>query len=110
LRYICVIIANMKIRNIELLEKFTNKHADSKKAIQAFVDFVEDAEWKHFNDVKFDFNSVDYIADERYIFNIRGNKYRIIAVIVFVAGLFVIRFVGTHAEYSKINAKSIQQK
>jgi len=57
--------------------------------------------------MKVDFNSVDYVSNERYVFNIRGNKYRIIAIIIFVGGVISIRFVGTHAEYSKIDAKQI---
>ncbi|MCF8373553.1 MAG: type II toxin-antitoxin system HigB family toxin [Bacteroidales bacterium] len=97
----------MKIRNRALLEKFVKKHADSKKAMQKFIDIVEEAEWQTLNDIKSDFNSVDYVTNERYVFDIRGNKYRIIAVIIFVGGVFSIRFVGTHAEYSKIDAKLI---
>jgi len=94
----------MRIRNRVLLEKFVIKHADATKAIQRFINIVEEAEWQILNDIRTVFNSVDYIANGRYIFNIKGNKYRIIAVIIFVGGVFSIRFVGTHAEYSKIDA------
>jgi mRNA interferase HigB len=97
----------MRIRNRELLDKFVKKHADSKKAMQTFIEFFEEAEWQYLNDIKADFNSVDYVTNERYVFDIRGNKYRIIAVIIFVGGVFSIRFVGTHADYSKIDAKQI---
>jgi mRNA interferase HigB len=83
------------------------KHADSTKAMQKFIDIVEEAEWQNLNEMKADFNSVDYVTNERYVFDIRGNKYRIIAVIIFVGGVCSIRFVGTHAEYSKIDAKLI---
>lgn len=97
----------MRIRNREILDKFVKKHADSAKALQKFIDIVEEAEWQNLNDIKTDFNSVDYVTNERFVFDIRGNKYRVIAVIIFVGGVFSIRFVGTHAEYSKINAKHI---
>lgn len=97
----------MRIRNRELLDRFVKKHGDSKKAMQTFIEFVEEAQWQNFNDIKSDFNSVDYAGNERYIFDIRGNKYRIIAVIIFIGGVFSIRFVGTHAEYNKIDAKQI---
>jgi mRNA interferase HigB len=97
----------MRIRNRALLDKFVYKHADSIKAMQKFIDIVEEAEWRNLNDIKIDFNSVDYITNERYVFDIKGNKYRIIAVIIFVGGVFSIRFVGTHAEYSKIDATQI---
>ena len=75
--------------------------------MQKFIDIVEEAEWQNLNDIKRDFNSVDYVSNARYVFDTRGNKYRIIAVIIFVGSVFSIRFVGTHAEYSKINAKQI---
>lgn len=97
----------MRIRKRELLDRFVKKHADSEKALQKFIDIIEEAEWQNLNDVKTDFNSVDYVTNERYVFDIRGNKYRVIAVIIFVGGVFSIRFVGTHAEYSKIDAKQI---
>ena len=97
----------MRIRNRALLDKFVKKHADSIKAVQKFIDIVEEAEWQNLKDIKTDFNSVDYVTNERYVFDIRGNKYRIVAIIIFIGGVFSIRFVGTHAEYSKIDAKLI---
>ena len=97
----------MRIKNRNLLDKFEKKHADSAKALQRFIDIVEDAEWHNLSDIKADFNSVDYVSNERYVFNIKGNNYRIIAVIIFIADVFTIRFVGTHAEYSKIDARKI---
>jgi len=64
----------MRIRNRALLDKFVKKHADSKKAIQTFIEFVEEAEWQNLNDIKADFNSVDYITNERFVFDIRGKN------------------------------------
>lgn len=57
----------MRIRNRALLDKFVKKHADSKKAIQTFIEFVEEAEWQCLNDIKADINSVDYVTNERYV-------------------------------------------
>lgn len=48
------------------------------------------------------FNTVDYVGNDRYVFNIKGNDYRLIVVIRFVKGRVFIRFIGTHAEYDKI--------
>ena len=97
----------MRIRNRELLDKFVKKNADSAKAMQKFIDIVEEAEWQNLFDIKADFNTVDYVTNERYVFNVKGKKYRVIVVIIFVGGVFSIRFVGTHSEYSKIDAKQI---
>ena len=97
----------VQVRNRVLLDQFVKKHPDSIKAMQKFIDIVEEAEWQNLNGIKKDFNSVDYITNGRYVFDSRGKKYRIIAVIIFVGGVFSIRFVGTHAEYSKIDATQI---
>jgi mRNA interferase HigB len=48
------------------------------------------------------FNNVDSVGNKRYVFNIKGNSYRVIALILFVPKIVYIRFIGTHAEYSKI--------
>ena len=80
----------MRIKNRYLWDKFEKKHADSARALQRFIDIVEDAQWNNLNDIKADFNSVDYVSNERYVFNIKGNNYRIIAVIIFIADVFTL--------------------
>ena len=96
----------MKIINSELLNDFVRKHADARNAIEKWVAMVEASEWKSHNELKADFLSADYVGNSRYVFNIRGNNYRIVAVVVFFAGRMVIRFVGTHGEYDRIDAKN----
>jgi mRNA interferase HigB len=53
------------------------------------------------------FNTVDAAGNDRYVFNVRGNTYRIVAIIKFKARTVYIRFVGTHAAYDKIDASEI---
>ena len=100
-------IKRMNIFNKIAIERFMTKHADSAKSLQLWVDTVEKEEWKNHNDLKQIFPSADYIGKLRYIFNIKGNGYRIIAVVVFVEGAITVRFVGTHSEYNKINCLTI---
>jgi len=68
---------------------------------------VEEAVWKNHNDLKQTFPSADYVGNARYVFNIKGNGYRIVAVVVFIAGTLTVRFVGTHEEYDRIDCKTI---
>jgi mRNA interferase HigB len=68
---------------------------------------VESSEWKSHNDVKQLFPSADYVGNAKYVFNIKGNGFRIVAVVVFIAGTVTIRFIGTHEEYNKIDCKTI---
>jgi len=67
----------------------------------------EKAEWKNHNELKADYPSADYVKNNRYVFNLMGNNYRLVVVVVFFAGEINIRFAGTHAEYNKINASTI---
>ena len=97
----------MKIIDSEKLEMCIQKHADANKAIQKWIKICESANWNKHSDLKNDFLSADYVGNSRYVFNIKGNNYRIIAVVIFFAGRMVIRFVGTHSEYDKIDAATI---
>ena len=80
----------MKILNIEEIEKFVKKHADARGVFERWRQITEVANWKNFEDVKRDFPSAD-----RYktcsIFDIGGNKYRLIAKINYGEGLQVVR-------------------
>jgi mRNA interferase HigB len=89
------------------IEQFISKHAITKNALKNWINIVESLEWKNHAEIKLTFPSADYIGNAKYVFNIKGNGYRIVAVVVFVAGTLTIRFIGTHEEYSKIDCKNI---
>ncbi|MDR0231442.1 MAG: type II toxin-antitoxin system HigB family toxin [Dysgonamonadaceae bacterium] len=99
----------MKIVSHRKLREFyeTKGHADSRIAIEWWYDIVEKAEWKNLSDIKVDFPTTDYVGNQHYVFNIRGNKYRLVVVIKFTISYVYIRFVGTHAEYDKIGCSTI---
>lgn len=61
------------------------------------------ADWSSFNELRRDFPSCDFVGNDRYVFNIKGNRYRLIVVIRFRIRTIYIRYFGTHAEYDKIN-------
>jgi len=92
----------MEIRGSDIIETFYNKHADAFEPLARWVDIVEKAQWKNHNDLKADFPSADYVGRRRYVFNIKGNNYRLVTIVVFFEGVIDIRFVGTHPEYDKI--------
>ncbi|GHV69183.1 hypothetical protein FACS1894199_17490 [Bacteroidia bacterium] len=97
----------IQILNKIEIEQYMLKHAITQSALQAWIDKVEAVEWKNHNDLKQLFPSADYVGNARYVFNIKGNGYRIVAVVVFVMGFISIRFIGTHAEYDKIDCATI---
>jgi len=90
-----------------LIDNFTHKHIETTNALQAWVNVVERVVWASHNDLKATFPSADYVGAKRYIFNIKGNRYRLVAVVIFSDGKLWLRFVGTHKEYDKIDCKTI---
>ncbi len=97
----------MRILNkIKLLE-FITSHADAKVALQRWAGRIEDGNWKSLTEFKPLFKPVDNIGNDHFVFNIKGNKYRIVAILLFQVQIVNIRFVGTHAEYSKIGETEI---
>ena len=88
------------------LIKFWTKHPDSETALRVWFKKVGQSKWKSINDLKADFPTADYVGNNRLVFDIKGNKYRIIVLVFFTGQKMFIRFVGTHAEYDKIDAKT----
>lgn len=97
------IVSHRKLK--ELYE--SEGHSDSRVALERWYEIVEQAEWKSLAEMKVDFQSVDYVGNQHYVFNIRGNKYRLVVVVKFVMGYVFIRWVGAHAEYDKIDCSTI---
>ena len=91
----------MEVIGEAVAAKFTKKHPVARKPLQRFLTVVKEAEWRHFPDVKQSFAAADYTPSGRTIFDIGGNKYRLIAVIHFNRGKLFVRHVLTHAEYDE---------
>lgn len=97
----------MRIFTEQTIKQFVEKHPESKVALQVWVTVVKSSRWTCFADIKKDFNTVDGVGNQHYVFDIMGNHYRIVAVIKFTIGFVYIRFIGTHKEYDKIDSKTI---
>lgn len=89
------------------MKEYAEKHPDARTALQEWADIVKNSQWTCFADIKQTFNSVDSIGNQRYVFNIRGNNYRLVVVIKFTIKFVYVRFIGTHAEYDKIDCLTI---
>lgn len=97
----------MRIFTEQKLKEFIEKYPDAKLPLQTWVKEVKNGNWTSFADIKKSFNSVDSVGNQRYVFNIKGNHYRLVVVIKFTIGFVYIRFVGTHKEYDKIDCLTI---
>ncbi|AFL84457.1 hypothetical protein Belba_1870 [Belliella baltica DSM 15883] len=92
----------MRIVTHKRIQEFVKKHADAELPLRFRYSTTSKKEWNSLNDIKKDFNSVDYVGNHRFVFSIKGNNYRLIAIISFNAKKVYIRFIGTHAEYDEI--------
>ena len=99
----------MEIINKALADKFVARHANSGKAINSWIEQMENATFSNHNELKSAFPTADYVGNNRYVFNIKGNGYRLVALILFAAGLITVCFIGTHAEYDKIDCLTVLQ-
>lgn len=92
----------MRIIAKSTLVAYYTKNPQSKSALEDWFEKTKEAEWKNFSDIKKTFNTVSSVGNNRYVFNIKGNDYRLVVLIKFTVSHILIRFVGTHAEYDKI--------
>ncbi len=97
----------MRVIAKSTLVEYYAKNPLAKTALEDWYEKTKNAEWTCFADIKRTFNSVDSVGNKRYVFNIKGNDFRLV-VILFTPQTVYIRFVGTHDEYEKIkNIKKV---
>lgn len=97
----------MHIISRKVLVACWKKHPDATEALTAWFQEAQHAQWQTPADIKARYNSADILPDNRVVFDIKGNHYRLVVKIHYNTGVVYIRFVGTHAEYDRINAETI---
>ncbi len=97
----------MRVIEIRTLREFYRKHADAEQPMKGWYKEAEQASWKSPHEIKKIYASASILADNRVVFNIKGNTYRLVVKFNYKYGWAWIRFVGTHAQYDKINAENI---
>jgi len=97
----------MVVISYSKIKIFIDKHPQSTDTMNNWYRMAAKAEWSSYHDIKKMFsNSVDAIGNDRFVFNVGGGNYRIIAMIFFDVRTVYIRFVGRHAEYDKLKDAS----
>lgn len=96
----------MRIIARTALTQFWGKHPEAELPMRAWFVEVRAARWRNFADVRAAFNSVDRVG-ERLVFNIGGNKFRLVTLVDFQRHGVLIRFVGTHRQYDRIDARIV---
>ena len=98
----------MQIIAKRVLREFWAVHNQAEAPLKAWYALVDKAEWSGPQDVKDGFGTtVDFVSDNRIIFDIGGNKYRLIVHVAYRFKRVLIKFVGTHEEYNRINPETV---
>lgn len=97
----------MRIISRKTLREFWEEHPDARQVLQVWYADVKRAEWRSPADIKNVYRNVSIVANNRAVFNIKGNHYRLVVAIQYEFGIVYIRFIGTHAEYDRIDVATI---
>lgn len=97
----------MVVISYPTLKAFFEKHAIAKDSLNNWYRLTTQADWANFHEMKQMFNTVSSVGNDRYVFNIKGNDYRVVAMIFFNIRTVFIRFVGTHAEYDNVDCAAV---
>ncbi len=99
----------MRIIAFRTLREFWEKpeFADSETSLRSWYHDVKNSDWKNSNELKLQYKNASNVGTGRVVFNIKGNTYRLVVAIDFEFKVIFIRFIGTHEQYHKIDAKTI---
>lgn len=97
----------MNVIALRTLREFWTKHPQAETPLRAWHDIMRKAQWTSPQDVKDLFRSADFVGDNRVIFDIGGNKYRLVAHVAHGYGRVLVKFVGTHKDYDRINPETV---
>lgn len=97
----------MRVIALKALREFWERHPDAEQALRAWYHDVKKATWRTPADIKAIYRNASFIANNRVVFNIKGNQYRLVVAIQYQHRAVYIRFIGTHEEYDKIDATKV---
>lgn len=99
----------MRIIARKTLKNFWEKHEhrDSEQPLRAWFAEAKKAAWKKPQDIKGQYRNASFVGNGRVIFNVAGNKYRLVCAVRFDVSIVFIRFIGNHAQYDKIKAEEV---
>ncbi len=97
----------MRIIKTSVLKDFYIKHQKSENPLKSWIQETKKNNWRDPSDVKSFYRSADILKNNRIVFNIGGNKYRLIVKVNYKCGVVYIRFIGSHEQYNKVNAEEV---
>ena len=100
----------MRIIKTKPLLDFWRTHPDAEPGLRQWIAQCRAATWHSMADIKAYAASADWVGNCRVVFNIAGNKYRLVVAIHFKTGIVLVKFIGTHAEYDRIDVSQVELK
>lgn len=97
----------MRIISTASLKQFWETHHQAEQPLRAWVDEVSKTQWRTPQDIKDNYRTADFLSNTRVVFDFKGNHYRLIVAVAYRFQAVYIKFVGTHAEYDKIDANTV---
>lgn len=98
----------MKVIAVSTLRRFWARHPDSEQPLKAWHDEAKHASWTKPQDIRNHYAGASFVGNNRVVFNIKGNDYRLIVAIAYRYGAVYIKFVGTHAAYDRVEAATVE--
>jgi mRNA interferase HigB len=98
----------MRVIAISTLKSFWERHPDSEQPLKAWYDEAKHARWMTPQHIKTRYASASFVGKNRVVFNIKGNDYRLVVAVAYRFQAVYIKFVGTHAQYGKIDAATVE--
>lgn len=99
----------MVIISYRTIREFTDQYKEVEDQLNNWYTITERSDWANFNEMRQLFGSVDSVGNDLYVFNIKGNDYRLIVRIIFHVRTIYIKFIGAHKQYNKVNLNDLWQ-
>lgn len=100
----------MHIVSKTVLHGFAAQHPTAKQPLLAWIDEVSHAKWQGPQDIKNLYRSASLVANNRVVFNIKANDYRLIVAVAYKIGTVYVKFIGTHGQYDRVDAATVQME
>ena len=97
----------MRVIALGTLREFWKKHPQARVPLQSWYALASRVDWGSPADIKAAYRSASFLENNRVVFNIKGNSYRLVTAVHYNKGLMFVRFIGTHRQYDQIDAATI---
>ena len=99
----------MRVVAISALRAFWERHPDAEQPLKAWYDEAKHAAWSMPQDIRNRYATASFVGRNRVVFNIKGNEYRLIVAVAWRFQAVYIKFIGTHAQYDKVDAATVEE-